>query len=85
MPQPIVLIRLGNVEAKCQSLDERVTKLEANEIASVEQIRKLALEEYTDMKEIESRKLNLMVFNMPESKKEDIKRGKVRTQNFCKI
>ena len=77
-----VLIRLGNVEAKCQSLDERVTKLEANEIASVEQIRKLALEEYTDMKEIESRKLNLMVFNMPESKKEDIKERQSEDSEF---
>ena len=68
-----VLVRIGNVEAKCQSLDERVTKIEANETSSVEQIRKLAHEEYEEMKEIEGRKLNLMVFNMPESKKDDVK------------
>ena len=38
------------MEAKCQSLDERVAKLEANET----EIRKLANEEYDEMKEIES-------------------------------
>ena len=55
------------MEAKCQSLDERVVKLEANETARIKEIRKLANEEYDEMKEIESRKLNLMVFSLPES------------------
>ena len=31
-----VLVRLGNVEAQCHSLDERWTKIEANEDASDE-------------------------------------------------
>ena len=35
-----VLVRLENVEAQCQSLDERVTKKEANEDASDEKIKK---------------------------------------------
>ena len=40
-----VLVRLGNVESQCQLLDDRVTKLESNESASDEQIKKLAREE----------------------------------------
>ena len=35
-----VLVRLGNLEAQCHSLDERVTKIEDNEDASDEKIKK---------------------------------------------
>ena len=66
-----VLVRLGNVEAQCHSLDERVTKIEANEDASDEK-KKIAREEMEEMREIEGRRLNLMVFNLPESKKDDV-------------
>ena len=77
-----VLVRLGNVETQCQSLDERVTKIEANEVASDEKIKKLAREEMEEMREIEGRRLNLMVFNLPESKMEDVKDRQLEDAEF---
>lgn len=77
-----VLVRLGNVEAQCQSLGERVTKIEANEMASEEKIKQLAREEIDEMREIEGRRLNLMVFNMPESKKDDVKDRQLEDAEF---
>ena len=77
-----MLVRLGNVETQCQSLDERVTKIEATEGASDEIIKKLAREEMEEMREIEDRRLNLMVFNLPESKMEDVKDRKLGDAEF---
>ena len=77
-----VLVRLGNVETQCQSLDERVTKIEANEVASDDKIKKLAREEMEEMREIEGRRLNLMVFNLPESKMEDVKDRQLEDAEF---
>ena len=68
-----VLVRLGTVESQCQLLDDRVTTLESNESASDEQIKKLAREELEKIREIEGRRLNVMVFNVPESKQEAVK------------
>ena len=77
-----VLVRLCNVETQCHSLDERVTKIEANEVASDEKIKKLAREEMEEMREIEGRQLNLMVFNLPESKMEDVKDRQLEDAEF---
>ena len=48
-----VLVRLGNTESQFQSLDDHVSKLELNESASDEQIKKIAHEELEEMHEIE--------------------------------
>ena len=37
-----VLVRLGNVETQCHSLDEMVTKIEANKVASDEKNKKIS-------------------------------------------
>ena len=77
-----MLVRLGNVETQCQSLDERVTKIEANKVASDKRIKKLAREEMEEMREIEDRRLNFMVFNLPESKKDGVKDRKLEDAEF---
>ena len=77
-----VLVRLGNVEAQCHSLDERVTKIEANEDACDEKNKKIAREEMEEMREIEGRRLNLMVFNLPVSKKDDVKDRQLEDAEF---
>ena len=77
-----MLVRLGNVETQCQSQDERLTKIEANEVTSIEKIKKIAREEMEEMLEIEDRRLNLMVFNLPESKKDGVKDRKLEDAEF---
>ena len=62
-----LLIRVGNVEEKCESLNKRVESLESKTCVSPEIVKDLISEEFTELKEIESRKLNLICLNLPES------------------
>ena len=59
-----------------------MTKIEANKDASDEKIKQLAREEMEEMREIEGRRLNLMVFNLPESKKDDVKDRQLEDAEF---
>ena len=74
-----VMVHLGSLEDRYLSLEKRVDKLEEktknNETdANVKEICRQEIIEQTD---IEKRKLNLMVFNVPESEEENIEAKKV--------
>ena len=62
-----LLIRVGNVEEKCEALNKRVESLENKSCVSPDTVS----EEVAKLKEIESRKLNLICLNLPESKRTD--------------
>ena len=51
----------------------------------MKKIKKIAREEMEEMREIEGRRLNLMVFNLPESKMEDVKDRQLEDAEFFKI
>ena len=63
----LVCIRVGNVEEECESLNKRVESLESKTCVSPETVKDLISEEFAELKEIESRKLNLICLNLPES------------------
>ena len=79
-----VLIRLGNVEERCESLDKRVESLESKEYVSADKVKDLVHEEMSEAKEIESRRLNLICLNMPESKKPENSERQLEDQDFLK-
>ena len=66
-----LLIRVGNVEAKYENLEERMHKLEDEKI-SKDSVQAMVKEELSEQKEIEKRIMYVMCFNVPESKKENI-------------
>ena len=66
-----LLIRVGNVEEKCEALNKRVESLENKSFVSPDTVKDLVNEEVAELKEIESRKLNLICLNLPESKRTD--------------
>ena len=62
-----LLFRLGNVEEMCESIDKRVKSLESKDYVTVSKVKDLVHDEMSEIKEIESRKLNLICLNLPES------------------
>ena len=79
-----VLIRLGNVEERCESLDKRVESLESMEYVSADKVKDLVHEEMSEAKKIESRRLNHICLNMPESKKPENSERQLEDQDFLK-
>ena len=63
-----LLVRVGNVEQKYEKLNTRVESLENRDSSSSENVKELILEEMTELKEIEGRRLNIICLNLPESK-----------------
>ena len=76
-----LLIRVGNVEAKYEDLEERVHKIEDEKI-SKDDVKTVVKEELLEQKEVEKRKLNVMCFNIPESKNESIPDRQNEDKNF---
>ena len=66
-----LLIRVGNVEEKCDSLGERVQALESRDLVSSDKVKDIFHDDVSELKEIKSRRLNLICLNLPESKKTD--------------
>ena len=62
-----LLVRVGNVEENCESLNKRVESLESKTCVSPETVKDLISDEVAELKEIESRKLNQICLNRPES------------------
>ena len=67
-----LLIRVGNVEEKCESLSRTVESLENKASVTPDLVKDLVSEEVAELKEIENRKLNLICLNLSESEKTDI-------------
>ena len=66
-----LLIRVDNVEEKCEALNKRVESLENKSFVSPDTVKDLVSEEVAELKKNESRKLNLICLNLPESKRTD--------------
>ena len=71
-----LLVLVGNVGEKCEALNERVTTLENNDQVSSVKVKNIVQEEVAELKEIESRCLNMICLNLPESKKIDLSERK---------
>ena len=79
-----LLIRVGNIEDKCESLNERVQSLENKEQVSSDSVKGLIQEEISELKEIESRKLNIVCLNLPESRKTDMSERRQEDMDLLK-
>ena len=77
-----LLIRVGNVEERCESIDKRVESLESKAYVSSDVVKGLVQEEVSELREIESRKLNMICLNLPESKKMDMRDRQQEDQDF---
>ena len=55
-----LLIRVGSAEEKCEALNKRVESLENKSCVSPDTVKDLVSEEVAELKEIESRKFNLI-------------------------
>ena len=77
-----LLVRMGNVETDVESLKERVETLEKRELVSNDQIKGLVTEEMAERKEVETRRLNLVCLNLPESRKDDPKDRQEEDHDF---
>ena len=55
-----LLVRVGNVEQKYEELNTRVESLESRDSSSSENVKEMILEEMTELKEIEGRRLNII-------------------------
>ena len=75
-----MLVRIGNIKARKDELDDRVQKIEKNVVTS-DNVKKIK-EEIAEEKEIESRKLNVMCFNIPESKRSDVRERQNEDKDF---
>lgn len=76
-----MLVRIGNVEERQDQLEERVNKIEKDQMTS-ESVKEILHSELDEIKEIEGRKLNIMCFNIPESKQEDIQCRQAEDKDF---
>ena len=65
-----VMIQIGSLEDKYEKLDERVTSLETQP-KEIENISEIVREEVKELQDIESRKLHMVCFNLPESESSD--------------
>ena len=64
------------MENKCEDLNERVQTLENRDEISADCVKAQIQEEMLEMKEIESRRLNMVCLNLPESRKSDLNERK---------
>ena len=71
-----LLVRIGNIEARQDELEDRVQKIE-KDIVTSDNVKNLS-----EVKEVESRKLNVMCFNIPESKRSDFKDRQNEDKDF---
>ena len=74
-------MRIGNIEARQDELENRVQKIEKDSVTS-ENVKILIKEELAEEKEIASRKLNVMCFNIPEKKRSDVKERQNEDKDF---
>ena len=65
------VIRVGNVEERCEFIDKRVESLESKAYVFSDVVKDLVHEEFSELKEIESCKLDRICLNLPESNKRD--------------
>ena len=71
-------IRIGNVEERCESIDKRVESLDV----SSDVVKDLVQEKVSELREIESPKLDMICLNLPESKKLDMRDRQQEDQDF---
>ena len=76
-----MLVRIGNVEERQDQLEERVSKLETDQMTN-ESVKEILQKELEEIKEIEGRKMNIVCFNIPESKREDIQYRQSEDKDF---
>ena len=67
-----VMIQTGSLDDKYTNLEERVDKLEENSqnVQNEDKIKEVCRKEIVEQQEIEKRKLNMVVFNVPESEEQ---------------
>ena len=75
------MVRIGYIEARQDELEDRVQKDEKNVVTS-DNVKKLINEEMAEKEKIESRKLNVMCFAVPESKRYDVNERRNEDKDF---
>lgn len=64
------MIRMGTLEDKFDKLEQRVENLE-KQPSTIENVKDIVREEVREIRDIESRRLHMICFNLPESSDED--------------
>ena len=77
------MVRIGNIAARQNELEDRVKKIEKN-FVTCDHVKKLIKEEIAEEKEIES-KINVMCFSIPESKRSDVRSVRMKIKIFLSI
>ena len=75
-----MLVRIGNVEERQDQLEERVSKIEKDQMTN-ESVKEILQKELEEIKEIEGRKMNIVVLIF-RSKREDIQYSQSENKNF---
>ena len=67
-----VMVQIGSLEDRYSSLEERVDKLEekSQNVENEDKIKEVCRKEIVEQHEIEKRKLNMVIFNVPESEEQ---------------
>ena len=67
-----VMVQIGSLEDRYSSLEERVDKLEekSQSVENEDKIKEVCRKEIVEQHEIEKRKLNMVIFNVPESEEQ---------------
>ena len=65
-----MMVKVTSLEEKYDKLDERVSKIE-EQPNNVENIEDIVRQEVRELKDIETRKMNMVCFNLPESLSQD--------------
>ena len=74
-----IIGRIGNIEARQDQLEfKKLRKM----LWHLIKLKKIIKEEIAEEKEVESRKLNVMCFNIPERKGSDIKERQNEDKDF---
>ena len=76
-----MLVRIGNVEERKDQLEERVSKIEKDQMTN-ESVKEILRKELEEIKETKCRKMDIVCFNIPESKQEDIRYGQSKDKDF---
>lgn len=78
-----IMIKMGSLEDKYEKLEKRVDSLE-KQPSTVENVQEVVRDEINEIRDIESRRLQLICFNMPESESMDPTERKTEDESKLK-
>ena len=78
-----MMVKVTSLEEKYDRLEERVTQIE-EQPNSIENIEEIVRQEVRELKDIESRKLHMICFNLPESLSDNVEVRQIEDEESLK-